>query len=60
MKMIRGKVHYDWPGCFHDFEFFVDEDTSDDEIADMAWEEAKELALERIGVMWEEAPPEEE
>lgn len=60
MKKIIGKVHYDWSGCFHDFEFFVDEDMSDDEIADMAWKEAKELALDRIEVMWEETPPEEE
>jgi hypothetical protein len=54
MRKIVGRIDYDWVNCFHDFEFYVEDDATDEEIDEMATKEGIEVATERIDITWKE------
>ncbi len=54
MKRIRVYVNYPWTGIDDDeYEFEVDDETTEDEIADMANEAINDLVWNRLSSGWE-------
>jgi putative ubiquitin-RnfH superfamily antitoxin RatB of RatAB toxin-antitoxin module len=52
--MIKVTVDYGWPGCTDEIDLEVEDNATNEQIEEAAWEAGLSATNERIDVEWEE------